>query len=48
MGTVRDPVRLGDRCVVICKDRLYIVNDNDTESFMVALNKKNRRTDLAS
>jgi outer membrane protein assembly factor BamB len=25
---------------VLYKDRLYIVNDNDTESFMVALNKK--------
>ena len=25
---------------VLYKDRLYLVNDNDTESFMVALNKK--------
>jgi outer membrane protein assembly factor BamB len=25
---------------VLYKDRLYVVNDNDTESFMVALNKK--------
>ena len=25
---------------VVYKDRVYIVNDNDTESFMVALNKK--------
>ena len=25
---------------VVYKDRIYVVNDNDTESFMVALNKK--------
>ena len=49
LGAVQRPVRSSAPAAspVLHKDRLYIVNDNTTQSFIAAFDKRDRRRDLA-